>query len=146
PRPELAWFLVTRGLWLVLLEITVVHLGWTFDFGYHFLVLQVIWVLGWSMVALAPMVFLPTWAVGALGLAMIAGHNARDGIHGGAWWHVLHEKGPVVEGPHTLFVMYPLMPWVGVMAAGYAFGALLVGDAAARRRRLVWLGLGMLAL
>lgn len=152
-RPELSRFLLTRGLWLVLLEITLVNFAFSFDLSYQGGVdLQVIWAIGWSMVALAALVYLPVSAVGAIGIVMIFGHNALDGIKPeafGAWaplWHVLHVKGAI---PHA-YVAYPLIPWIGVMAVGYALGAVYGLPEARRRRLLTALGfvavVGFLAL
>jgi uncharacterized membrane protein len=148
-RDELARFLVTRGLWLVLLEFTVVRWAWTFNFNYasELLFVQVIWVLGISMIVLAALIRLPLAAIAAIGIAMIVGHNALDGITPqslGAWgplWAVLHVQTAIPIGPQRVFfVAYPLVPWIGVMAAGYAFGALLLRPAALRRRTLLFLG------
>jgi uncharacterized membrane protein len=142
PR-ELARFLLLRGLWLVALEVTVVRLGWTFNFDYSLIIGQVIWAIGWSMVALAGLVFLPVPAVAAVGLALVAGHNLLDGVGSGSGiWMVLHVPGRVAITPGmTLFVAYPLLPWIGVMAAGYALGPWLARPRAERRRGLLALGL-----
>src|SRR5215218_1084016 len=97
-KGELARFLLTRGLWLVLLELTLVRLGWFFNFDYQLMIAQVIWAIGWSMVALAGLVFLPTRVIAAFGLALICLHNLLDGFKArdfGAmrWlWVVLHEQ------------------------------------------------------
>lgn len=143
-EPVLSRFLLTRGLWLVFLELTVVYAAWTFALpGTGSPILGVIWAIGWSMVALAGLVRLPLAAIGAVGLATIAGHNLLDGIDParlGAlaeWWPILHGKGPTPMGK----VVYPLVPWIGVMAAGYALGG--VFDLDPRRRRSVLLGLGL---
>lgn len=147
PRGALARFLLTRGLWLVFLELTIIRFGWTFNLDYSFFSLAVIWALGWSMVALAGLIYLPRPVIAFVGLGMIAGHNLLDGITlqttaptlmGAGWrdwvWSILHvQKFPAA---------YPLIPWIGVMAAGYAFGP-LVQDAAWRRRWLPWLGGGL---
>lgn len=146
----LSMFLLTRGLWLVVAEFTIIRLGWIFDIGSP-IRLRVIWMLGASMIALAGIVRLPRWAIAALSLIMIAGHNLFDRVDVGpligpdgaslhapisAWiWNVLH----VPYNP----VLYPLVPWIGVMAAGYAFGPLLLGEPPARDRRLVAIGLGV---
>ncbi|HVG29848.1 MAG TPA: heparan-alpha-glucosaminide N-acetyltransferase domain-containing protein [Pyrinomonadaceae bacterium] len=150
-KKDLSWFLLTRGLWLVVLEWTLVRFAVTFDLRYSsggFV--QVIWALGWSMVLLAALVRLPLRAVAAFGLALVAGHNLLDRFHAadfGAWrwlWMILHEQGPVGSPPgFVLFVVYPLVPWVGVMAAGYAFGALLRLDDKRRRKILLQLGLAL---
>lgn len=142
-RKQLALFLLTRGLWLVLLELTVMRVGWSFKYDVHFLSAIVIWAIGWSMVVLAALVFLPRAAILLFGLSMIAGHNAFDDVQGGVLWGILHVQGPVVYAPGwRLFVMYPLVPWIGVMAAGYAFG----GYAAGNRRRIRAIGLCCCAL
>jgi uncharacterized membrane protein len=138
---ELSRFLVTRGLWLVVLELTVVRVGWFFDLDFTRFALQVIWAIGMSMVVLAALVFLPTAAVAVFGVGMIATHNLLDGVRPErfgdlAWlWYVLHV-------PH-LPVIYPLIPWIGVMAAGYGLGALLSREVAERRRLLLLIGVGM---
>ncbi|WP_394830332.1 heparan-alpha-glucosaminide N-acetyltransferase domain-containing protein [Pendulispora rubella] len=150
PKPELAKFLVTRGLWLVFLEIAFIRLWWPFSGG---VVLQVIWALGWSMVAMAALVFLPLRALAVFALAMIGLHNALDGVHAEALgpfkalWMVAHESGAFsMFGATQIDVGYPLVPWIGVMAAGYAFGALLQGEVAERRRRIAWLGAAVVLL
>jgi uncharacterized membrane protein len=150
---ELSRFLLTRGFWLIVLEFTVVRLGWTFSLEPSFLVTQVIWAIGVSMVALAALVHLPRWAVTALALIMIAGHNALDGIEAAdfgaaAWvWNLLHEPALLELGPGvSLFALYPLIPWIGVMAAGYCLGPVFaIDDPAARRRRLLGLGIAVIA-
>lgn len=153
PRGELARFLLVRGLWLILLELTVVHVGWFFTLDHSFGMLQVIWALGWSMIALAGLVFLPPRVVLLIGLALIAGHNLLDGIrpaHWGEWdwlWMLLHEQGLLQPAPGiTFLVVYPLLPWVGVMAAGFGFGELLRWEPRRRTRWLLTLGAGMVAL
>jgi uncharacterized membrane protein len=150
----LSRFLLSRGLWLVLLEVTVVRLGWEFDLSYRFTMLQVIWAIGWSMVLLAALVRAPASVVGAFGLVLIAGHNLLDGVDAASLgalrplWLVLHQPGRLEPWPgHRVFVAYPLVPWAGVMAAGYGLGALLAGQPlATRRRRLVALGVAACAL
>ena len=151
-RTELSRFLVSRGLWLVLLEVTIVRAGWMLNLNYHFVVLQVIWAIGWSMVLLALLIHLPTLAVGAIGLAMIFGHNLLDGVTassfgGGAWaWELVHQPAMLHPIPWTTVrVVYPLIPWSGVMAVGYALGALLDVPTSERKRRLYTLGLALIA-
>jgi uncharacterized membrane protein len=144
--PELARFLVTRGLWLVLLEVTVVRAGWLLNLNYHFVVFQVIWAIGWSMVLLAPFVYLPPLAAGLWGGALILGHDLLDGVHAanlGWYWNILHEQGQLHPSQWTtIWLAYPLIPWIGVMAAGYALGCTLPADAVARRRLFARLGAG----
>ncbi len=157
----LARFLLTRGLWLVLLELTVLRLAWTFNFDFsHYLLAGVIWVIGWCMVLLAGLIFLPTWALTAFGLLLVVGHNVLDAfastlypmMEKSPWgWlmQVLYFGGPVQIGQHgpTLFVLYSIVPWIGVMALGYAFGRVFVmEDARSRRRICVALGTAAIAL
>lgn len=164
-KAELSKFLLTRGLWLIVLELTVVRLGVSFNFDYRFLGgLQVIWVIGVSMIVLAALIHLPLRLIAVFGIAMIFLHNLLDGIKVASWrgpesavpsaldklWIILHqpfEAFPIVGFPSpVVFVLYPLIPWAGVMAAGYAFGALYQMDAARRRRLLILMGSGFTAL
>jgi uncharacterized membrane protein len=149
-RGELQTFLVTRGLWLVLLEVTYVSFCW--QFGYGGMILQTIWALGWSMVALAALVMLPLPAIAAIGALMVVGHNALDGIHGsdlGAYalpWAIAHEFYFDRITPHFyIAVGYPLVPWIGVMALGYVFGRVLEMPAQRRDRVAIALGLTLTA-
>jgi uncharacterized membrane protein len=151
-RGAVSRFLLTRGAWLVLLEFTIVRLGWTFSFRFNHLVMQVIFAIGVSMMALAALVPLPRWAIAAVGIAMIAGHNLLDGVKAeqlglaAPIWNVLHQPGLLMLSPDlALFVLYPLIPWIGVMAAGYALGPVFGLDPAARRRWLVGLGTAVTA-
>jgi uncharacterized membrane protein len=152
-KAVLARFLVSRGLWLVLLELTVVRcFGWGFNFNYRVTGLLVLWALGWSMVALAALIFLPRWAITLFAVIVIAGHNLLDPIAPErfgryAWiWHILHVPARLhpFEGV-TVGVPYSLIPWVGVMAGGYAFGGLYRLEGPERRRRLYWLGAALTA-
>jgi uncharacterized membrane protein len=139
-------FLVTRGLWLLVLELTVVRFAWIPEPFYRFILLQVIWVLGWSMVVLAALSFLPLRAILLVGLVVVMGHQLLaplDRAHFGQLeplWNVLHEKARVKLGSRTLFVSYPLLPWLGVAALGWCLGQLYERAAEARRRWLYWLG------
>jgi uncharacterized membrane protein len=155
---EICHFLWTRGLLLVLLEETLVNFGWTFrPFVPGFSAL-VIWTLGWSMVLLAPLVrWLPVRVIAVIGVAMIAGHNLLDRVTPeqfggfGFLWNVAHTPGfqqfTTFHGiPIVGFVLYPLVTWVGVMAAGYAFGAILRKPAAERRRWVLGLGVACILL
>jgi uncharacterized membrane protein len=144
-RASLSRFLVTRGLWLILLELTVVRIAFFFDIGFDPLFLLVFWALGWSMVVLAALVHLPGNLLLALSIATIALHNLADPIRaatlgGWAWlWRVLHESGPLSLDP-LIIVGYPLIPWVAVMALGFCAGRLYDLDAASRRRWLIGIG------
>ncbi|HKA70155.1 MAG TPA: heparan-alpha-glucosaminide N-acetyltransferase domain-containing protein [Xanthobacteraceae bacterium] len=126
---QVSRFLLTRGFWLVLIEFTLVRFGWTFGSGLDVFVMQVIWVIGASMVVLAGLIHLPRWAILAVGIGMIAGHNLLDSVRAedlgaAGWvWNVLHQPKLLQFTAQThVFVLYPLIPWVGVMATGYALG------------------------
>ncbi|HEV3120816.1 MAG TPA: heparan-alpha-glucosaminide N-acetyltransferase domain-containing protein [Isosphaeraceae bacterium] len=148
-KPALARFLATRGLWLIFLELTVSRLGLVFNLDYRFIPLIVLWAIGCSMLVLSALIFLPQVAIAAFGLVMIAGHNLLDGLSAEqlhlprALWTILHNPGrvPLMSG-RTCIVMYPLVPWIGVMAIGYAFGPLLRLEPSKRRRELLSIGLG----
>jgi uncharacterized membrane protein len=145
--PELSRFLFTRGLWLAFLEVTINRALWMFNYDFHHHGAGVFWAIGWSMVVLSALVYLPTWAVTLFGVAVIALHNLLDGLTAdqvglpGWLWVILHSPGdaPVADG-FTFGTGYCLVPWVGVMAAGYGLGPLLRLDRAVRRRRLFLLG------
>jgi uncharacterized membrane protein len=144
---ELSWFLLTRGVWLLFVEVAVLHLLVWFNLNFSFIgPLQVIWAIGWSMIALAALVHLPLRAIAAIGVGMIALHNTLDGVmNQSLLWMVLHRAGIIMVGPLLVWVQYPLVPWIGVMAAGYAFGALYELDADRRMRIVARLGVAMLA-
>ncbi|HET7210558.1 MAG TPA: heparan-alpha-glucosaminide N-acetyltransferase domain-containing protein [Methyloceanibacter sp.] len=145
---ETSRFLLTRGLWLILIEFTVIRLAWSFDLTLgDTLVGGVIWVIGASMVALSALVWLPSGVIVTVALAMIAGHNLFDGLDpgvlGGAapLWHVLHDPGAIrLSEGLRFYVLYPLIPWIGVMAAGYALGPVMQLGADERKRVLLKLG------
>jgi uncharacterized membrane protein len=140
---ELSRFLVTRGLWLILLELTVVRLA--FSFGRGAVILEVIWALGWSMVILGALVYLPVRWLAVLSIATIALHNLADGVKDGWFWNVLHRQAAVPVGGMLVVVAYPLVPWFAVMAAGYCFGRVMTFETERRRRWLPRIGLGLTA-
>lgn len=147
-RGEVSRYLLTRGLWLIVLELTVINWEWQMGVRFDFIVGQVIWALGWSMLVLAILVHLPPIATIAFGGLLIVGHNLFDGVDPATLgsfatlWRVLHVQGPIAwASGHTFMVMYPLVPWIGVMAVGYAFGALYSAPAAARRAPIMMWGL-----
>lgn len=157
-RGALARFLATRGLWLVLLELTVIRLGWTFNLDFaHYLLAGVIWMIGWCMVLMAGLIYLPTVAIGVLGVLLIAGHNLMGGVAGsvdadaltlGWLWKILYLGGGAQLGPGgpPLIILYVLVPWIGVMAAGYAFGPVMRMPAERRRSLCLTIGFGAIAL
>jgi uncharacterized membrane protein len=142
-------FLVTRGVWLLLLELTVIRFAWTFNFDFsNYMLAGVIWVIGWCMILLAALVFLPPRIVGGIGIAIIVLHNLIpatspwDGESGNWLWQLFYDGGSI--GP--LVILYTIIPWIGVMAAGYGFGALMQRPSEERRVLCIRLGLAMIAL
>jgi uncharacterized membrane protein len=161
-KAELSRFLITRGLWLIVLELTIIRVIVWFNLDFHFaFMLQVIWVIGVAMILLAVLLYLPLRAVAIASLAVIALHNLLDGIRvqgfsapgqplwgaGRTVWLLLHQQGMVFLTPDVYgLVLYPLIPWVAVLTAGYCFGVVYEWDAA-RRQRFLWrLGCGLLAI
>ncbi len=162
-HPDLPRFLLTRGAWLVFLELTGIRVGWTFNLDFaHYLLAGVIWALGWCMILMAVLVRLPVWATGLIGLVLMAGHNLLDARFfdlasalpnsRAAWlWTILYfgfYGGPIElgAGGPNLVVLYSIVPWIGVMAAGYAFGAVVVMEPAHRRRLCLGIGLSATVL
>jgi uncharacterized membrane protein len=159
---DVSRFLLTRGLWLIVLELTILRVAWTFNVeftGYN--MAGVIWVIGWCMLALALLVRLPLKAVAAFGVIVIAAHNLTDFFPAlgsslaesdlSALWKILYlgfSAGPIAigDGGTQLWVLYSLVPWVGVMAGGYAFGAVLMLEPRRRRRTCLAIGLGAMGL
>jgi uncharacterized membrane protein len=142
----LSWFLLTRGLWLVVLELTWVRsIGWMFNFDYTVVFFLVIWTLGWSMVLLAGLIWLPRRLLIVLCLTAIVGHNALDHVEvtgGFHWlWTIVHAPGNLVPAPgYKIAVPYVLLPWVFVMALGYCCAPIFTWEARRRQRALVWTG------
>ncbi|MDB5987624.1 MAG: hypothetical protein JWR16_2677 [Nevskia sp.] len=154
-RAGLQRFLVTRGLWLVFLEVSWNSFMWRFAFDG--IQLQVLWALGWAMVWLALMLYLPLRGIVAVALILVFGHNLFDGIHpqdfGGehtvaGWaWAIVHEPLDAhTASGFEILAFYPLVPWIGVMSLGYAFGQVLQQPALQRARFMHWTGLSMIAL
>jgi uncharacterized membrane protein len=143
---DVSRFLLTRGFWLVFLEFTLVRIGWTFQIVPDVVVLQVIWAIGASMVLLSALVWLPRWAVATFAAVVNVGHNALDGVSAEsfdapAWiWHLLHVPATIPLGTGGVMVLYPLIPWVAVMAAGYAMGPIFRGDTRMRHAQLAAMG------
>lgn len=151
-RRELSRHLLTRGLWLILVEFVVVRFALQFNVDYQLTVLTVLWALGWAMIVLSALVFLPTGVVTAIGVVMIAAHNLLDPIPATALgtfaplWLVLHQPGVIFSSSqHTVFAAYPLVPWIGMAAAGYGLGAIYQWDAGRRKAFLLRLGMGLTA-
>ncbi len=151
-KKEIAKFLASRGAFLVLLELTVIRVGWFFDLTWRFTALQVIWAIGCSMLFLALLVALPSRLVGAFGVFVIATHNTLDHFDAKSlgmprFLHsVLHAHGLFEPfAGKKVFVVYPLVPWIGVIAAGWAFGEIMRKSPDERRRTVVGLGAAITA-
>jgi uncharacterized membrane protein len=149
-KKALARFLLTRGLWLVFLEFTIVAFGWSFNFPPASLDFLVIWALGISMIALAGLIYLPWSIILAISLLMIFGHNLLDGITvpgtgtDALLWSLFHQANFFDYKSIDLFVGYPIIPWIGVMSLGYCLGKLYTTkiDSAKRKKLLFQLGIG----
>jgi len=139
--PQLSRLLVTRGVWLIVLELTIVRcFGYQFNVDYRLTMLVVLWALGWAMIVLGLLVRLPVAAFTAGGAALVALHNLLDPIRAASLgalaplWTILHAPGIVVATPaYAVFAAYPLVPWIGVTAVGFGLGR-LYGQPDDRRR------------
>jgi uncharacterized membrane protein len=148
----LSWLLFTRGLWLIVLELTIVRcFGYQFNVDYRLTFLLVLWALGWSMIVLSALVRLPPAVVAGVGIAIVALHNLLDGIAPASFgsfaplWSILHQPGIVLATPRvTVFAAYPLVPWIGVTAVGYGLGH-LYRRGHAMRPLLLRIGLALIA-
>jgi uncharacterized membrane protein len=150
-RPQLSWFLVTRGVWLIVLELTVMQLAYNFDISSQYPVfLLVLWALGACMIILAALIWLPIPVLTVVSIAAIALHNLLDGIGArsfGAyapWWNLLHQNGAVPFAGRVWIVGYALVPWFAVMALGFCCGPLFAKSDSGRRR--LWLSAGVGAI
>jgi len=160
---DVSRYLLTRGAWLILLEFTFLRLAWTFNLDFrHYEMAGVIWVLGICMILMAGLVKLPLAAVGTIGAVIIGAHNlmdphmstlldSMDADRLSGLWKILYVgffAGPIqfgADGPN-LIVLYSIIPWIGVMAAGYAFGKIVTLEPGPRRRLCFAIGLGAIAL
>lgn len=146
----LAWLLLTRGLWLIFLENTVIAFGWAFTIPLLFFV-QVIWAIGWGMVALSALVWLPRAAVLGLGLAIVLGHDLLDAVQPdrlgelATLWKFLHVTTVIQVGSLPVLIAYPVVPWAGLMFLGYGLGPVFGLDPVRRDRMLVQLGVALIA-
>jgi uncharacterized membrane protein len=151
-KKELSIFLIKRGIWLVLVEILIVSLAWSLNPLYNVLFLQVIWVIGISMILLGVLVYLPVQVILAIGLLIVFGHNILDypsinaNIKGGFWGDLLyftHFDIYTFAENHSALLIYAIIPWAGIMFLGFGFGLLYRQrvDVLSRKRILVLLGL-----
>lgn len=143
---QLSRFLWTRGLWLIVVELVIARcLAYQFNFDFRVTMLLVIWALGWAMIVLAALVRFPAWVATTFGVVLIVGHNLLDTVKSShPVWAILHGPGFVLNTPaHVVFAAYPLIPWIGVTAAGYGLGQVYRWDAERRCRFLLRLGIAI---
>jgi uncharacterized membrane protein len=150
-KVQLSTFLATRGLWLVFLELTVMRLAYNFDFAQSYpILLVVLWALGGCMILMSILVWLPVPVLAVLSVATIGLHNLLDGIQASTLgtaaplWNVIHQPGAFPVGKALVFVAYPLVPWVAVMALGFSFGPFFRMEPGRRRRYLLGIGAAMI--
>jgi uncharacterized membrane protein len=160
---DLSKFLLIRGGWLVFLELTFLRVAWTFNFDFrHYEMAGVIWVIGCCMILMSGLVKLPVAVVGAIGMVIIAAHNLMDSHMGkllegmdndklSGFWKIFYVgffAGPMRFGPDgpNLIVLYSIIPWIGVMAAGYGFGKILILEPAQRKRLCLAISLSAVGL
>lgn len=151
-KPELSRFLITRGLWLLFVEIVIINFAFTFDPSYNVIGLQTIWSIGISMILLGLVIWLPFAAILTLGTLIVLGHNALDfyerGLQQspGMLYDFMHHPGFYpLGGGHNLLILYPFLPWTGLMILGYCFGKLFTKyEGIQRRRILTWTGIAII--
>ena len=154
-KQELCRFLITRGLWLIFVEMFINSFLWSFDLSYKYFNLQVLWAIGMSMIILSGLIFLPFNAILGISLAILAGHNLFDGIRAegsnfsSILWYIFHQTSSIkVTENHGINFIYPVVPWTSIMALGYCLGKLYVNgfDVELRKRWLRNMGLVAIAL
>ena len=152
---KISGFLFSRGLWLVFVELVIVNFAWTFDITYSFRLLQVIWAIGLSMILLSALVFIPHRLILAIGIILVFGHNLLDGISvsgktvNDLLWYSLHQPNfLILDSGNVINFVYPVLPWIGLMAVGYVFGTLYQReyDVDKRKKTLLWVGMSLVML
>ena len=140
-KKTLSIFLLTRGLWLILLELTLISFEWNFDVTFSNIYFIVIWALGISMVVLAGLIHLPYKIILLFGIVLVAGHNLLDNTHvtgntlPAFGWALLHDQNFFTWQGKNILVGYPVLPWIGVMALGYCMGVLYTPAFSAEKRK-----------
>lgn len=151
-KKELSRFLITRGLWLILVDLIIITLGTTGDIYFSYFIIQTLWAIGISMAILGLMIWLPFYVILITGSVIVLGHNTIDfaeaGHTGGFpfWWHLLHKQGDIaLWGGHRLFIFYPFLSWCGLMMLGYCCGKIFTAyETQQRNKILIGTGLGLL--
>ena len=153
-RAALSKFLLSRGLLLVVLELTLIRFFWTFNLNFgNFTLAGVIWMLGWCMVLMSLIVRLPIRVIWISGLVIIAAQQLFMHVPyllpvgwraDFSWfWEFIYSSG--FDGPPGIAILYVIVPWIGVMMVGYGFGLLLTADHAKRNKCCLWIGLSCIA-
>lgn len=148
---ELSKFLITRGAWLIILDMVVITFGTTANPYFDFIIIQTLWAIGISMLILGLVIWLPFPLIFIIGLIIVFGHNLMDKVEAAqeqlpVWWNLMHKQAPVhLWGNHTLFIFYPFLPWTGLMMLGYCCGKMFTRyHGTKRNRKLLVLGLSIL--
>ncbi len=143
-KAELGIFLITRGFWLIFIDLTVMSLGLTADISFSILILETLWSIGASMIVLGLVIRLPFNVILALGLLIFFGHNLLDFAEksrGGSvpiWWSFLHSRTvQPLWGNHNLFILYPFLPWTGLMILGYCCGKIFTNTTEDQRKKIL---------
>jgi uncharacterized membrane protein len=150
---ELSVYLLTRGIWLIFVEVVIINFAFSFDAGFSLVALQTIWSIAISMIILSVVIWLPFRLILVLAALIVLGHNSLDfyesGKQGGFsfLYDLVHHPGFFpLDDKHNLLIMYPFLPWAGLMMAGYCFGKLFQSYEGAKRRMvLTWTGIGIIA-
>ncbi len=145
-RGELSRYLFTRGIWMLVLDAVVMRcLAMQFNFDFRVTIVSVLWALGWSMISLSALVWLPTAIIAVFGTVLVLGHNAFDGVRAtNALMVTLHSPGFLLNTPeHVVFAAYPIIPWIGVTALGFVLGHIYSWEPSQRRALLTRVGVSL---
>jgi uncharacterized membrane protein len=153
-KKELSFFLVTRGLWLIIVDLFIMSFAFTADIHYSVFILETLWSIGAGMIVLGLMIWLPFYMILATGIIITLGHNMLDFMEragdapAGLWYKILHQQTfyPLGSG-HSLFLLYPTLSWIGLILLGYCCGKLFThADEAGRKKILIWTGVSAIIL
>lgn len=145
-KKQLSRFLITRGLWLILVDLTIMSLGLTADIHFSLFVLETLWSIGAGMIILGLVIRFPFYLILTIGLVIVFGHNLLDFAERSresalpVWWSLMHRPAIIpLWGDHSLFILYPFLPWAGLTLVGYCFGRLFTGTDPAFRKKILLL-------
>lgn len=151
-KKDLSLFLLKRGFFLIVLEISILNFAWNFNIHFTYFGLQVIWMLGLCMICLAGLIHLPKKIILIIGIVLVAGHNLLDNFHiegntvEAFVWGLLHERKLFIFGDVRVRSAYPLLPWIGLMALGYLLGNIFTPEFGAERRKKILIGIGSISI